>query len=114
MPGCCVAVDLRPGRALRDPRPPKGGEGGEHRRCEPGEGLAMRGPNRKIARRARQLRRNSTDAEMKLWFGLRDRRLGGFKFVRQESIGPYIGDFVCRDQKVIVEVDGGQHAESTR
>jgi very-short-patch-repair endonuclease len=74
----------------------------------------MRGPNRKIARKTRQLRRNSTDAEMKLWFGLRDRRLGGFKFVRQESIGPYVADFVCRERKVVIEVDGGQHVESTR
>jgi len=45
---------------------------------------------------------------------VRDRRLGGFKFVRQESIGPYVVDFVCRERKLIVEVDGGQHAESTR
>jgi very-short-patch-repair endonuclease len=74
----------------------------------------MRGPDRKIVRRVRTLRRSSTDAEMKLWLRLRDRRLGGFKFVRQESIGPYIGDFVCRDRKVIVEVDGSQHAESAR
>jgi very-short-patch-repair endonuclease len=75
---------------------------------------AMRGPNRKTVRKVRTLRRNSTDAEMKLWFGLRDRRLGGFKFVRQDSIGPYVADFVCRDRKVVVEVDGGQHAESAR
>ena len=38
----------------------------------------------------------------------------GFKFVRQESIGPYIADFVCREAKLIVEVDGGQHNESER
>ena len=43
---------------------------------------------------------------------MRDRRLAGFKFVRQKSIGPYVVDFICRDHKVIVEVDGGQHAES--
>ena len=49
---------------------------------------------------------------MTLWLSLRDRRLGGFKFVRQESIGPYVADFICRDQKVIIEVDGGQHADS--
>ena len=72
----------------------------------------MRGPNRKIARRVRGLRQNATDAEMKLWLCLRDRRLGGFKFMRQESIGPYVGDFVCRERKVVIEVDGGQHAES--
>ena len=74
----------------------------------------MRGPDRKAVRKVRQLRRKSTDAEMKLWFAVRDRRLGGFKFVRQESIGPYVVDFLCRDRKVIVEVDGGQHAQNTR
>jgi very-short-patch-repair endonuclease len=51
---------------------------------------------------------------MKLWFALRDRRLMGFKFVRQEAIGRYIVDFVCREKKLIIEVDGGQHAESKR
>jgi very-short-patch-repair endonuclease len=60
------------------------------------------------------LRRQATDAETKLWFALRDRRLGGFKFVRQEAIGLYIVDFVCRERKLIIEVDGGQHAENTR
>ena len=49
---------------------------------------------------------------MKLWLSLRDRRLGGFKFVRQETIGPYIADFVCRERNIIIEVDGGQHADS--
>jgi len=49
---------------------------------------------------------------MKLWFSVRDRRLAGFKFVRQKLIGPYVVDFLCRDRNLIVEVDGGQHAES--
>lgn len=49
---------------------------------------------------------------MRIWLALRDRRLGGFKFVRQETIGPYIADFVCRDRKLIVELDGGQHSEN--
>ena len=72
----------------------------------------MRGPDRKTNRRVRQLRTNATDAETKLWFAVRGRRLAGFKFVRQKSIGPYVVDFVCRDHKVIIEVDGGQHAKS--
>jgi very-short-patch-repair endonuclease len=72
----------------------------------------MRGPDRKTTTRVRQLRTNATDAEMKLWFAVRDRRLAGFKFVRQKSIGPYVVDFLCRDRNLIVEVDGGQHAES--
>jgi len=58
------------------------------------------------------LRRDSTKAETALWFYLRDRRLNGFKFVRQEAIGRYVVDFVCRDRMLIVEVDGGQHANS--
>lgn len=49
---------------------------------------------------------------MKLWLALRARRLGGFKFIRQGKIGPYIVDFVCREKRVAVEVDGGQHAGS--
>jgi very-short-patch-repair endonuclease len=56
--------------------------------------------------------RGQTDAETRLWFALRDRRLAGFKFVRQVSIGAYIADFVCREEKLVVEVDGGQHAEN--
>jgi very-short-patch-repair endonuclease len=65
------------------------------------------------ARSARSLRQNSTDAERKLWGQLRDRQLLGFKFVRQLPIGSYIADFACREADLIVELDGGQHAEST-
>jgi very-short-patch-repair endonuclease len=72
----------------------------------------MRGPSRKTAGRVRRLRRNATDAEMKIWFAVRDRRLAGFKFVRQEPIGPYVADFVCREARLIIELDGGQHNES--
>ena len=61
--------------------------------------------------RARNLRKNSTDAERALWSLLRDRRLAGHKFRRQVPIGPYIVDFVCYQSKLIVEVDGGQHQE---
>jgi very-short-patch-repair endonuclease len=59
--------------------------------------------------RARQLRRNQSDAENRLWFQLRSRQLG-VKFRRQEPIGPFIVDFCAVDPKLIVEVDGGQHA----
>jgi very-short-patch-repair endonuclease len=74
----------------------------------------MRGPNQSTVGKARQLRRSSTDAETKLWFALRDRRLAGHKFVRQNAIEPYIADFVCRDRKLIIEVDGGQHSDNPR
>jgi very-short-patch-repair endonuclease len=61
--------------------------------------------------RARQLRTRQTDAERKLWFLLRDRRLNGAKFRRQVPIDNYIVDFVCQESKLIVELDGGQHAD---
>jgi len=53
-----------------------------------------------------------TDAEGLLWQHVRNRQLHGHKLVRQEPIGPYICDFVCRDRHLIVEADGGQHADS--
>ena len=63
---------------------------------------------------ARDLRQNATDAEQALWLQLRAARLGGHKFRRQASIGRYIVDFVCFEVCLIVEVDGGQHAERHR
>jgi very-short-patch-repair endonuclease len=60
--------------------------------------------------RARQLRRNQTDAERTLWTRLRSRQLCGFKFRRQYPIGPFITDFCCFEQRLVVELDGGQHA----
>jgi very-short-patch-repair endonuclease len=64
--------------------------------------------------RARALRRRGTRAEAVLWRHLRDRQLAGFKFVRQAPIGPYFADFLCRERHLVVEVDGGQHADSAR
>ena len=58
---------------------------------------------------ARTLRRNMTDAENRMWYYLRSRRLAGYKFVRQHTIGKYIVDFICRDKNLIIEIDGGQH-----
>ena len=63
--------------------------------------------------RARNLRKNRTDAENRMWYYLRNRRLGGYKFVREHVIGKYIADFVCREKKLIIEVDGGQHMTAT-
>src|SRR5437016_5883899 len=74
----------------------------------------MRGPDRKKVHIERKLRGQQTDAERKLWFALRDRRLGGHKFARQQAIGPFIVDFVCREKNLIVEVDGGQHSENAK
>ena len=64
-----------------------------------------------LAHFKKALRANQTDAEAKLWYLLRDRRLFKLKVRRQEPIGPYIVDFVCHWQKLIVECDGGQHDE---
>ena len=63
---------------------------------------------------ARALRKDGTDAEAALWWRLRDRRLGGWKFRRQHPIGPLVVDFVCPEAKLIVELDGGQHASQVR
>jgi very-short-patch-repair endonuclease len=60
---------------------------------------------------AKSLRENSTDAERLLWQHLRARQAQGLKFRRQQPIGNYIVDFVCFDRKLIIELDGGQHAE---
>ena len=59
--------------------------------------------------RARDLRKQDTQAERLLWEALRARRLGGFKFVRQLVIGPYFADFCCRKHGLIVEIDGATH-----
>ena len=59
---------------------------------------------------ARVLRRGQTDTEKKLWYLLRGRELKGFKFRRQFPIGPYIADFCCWERRLVVELDGGQHA----
>ena len=61
---------------------------------------------------ARQLRRNSTDAEIALWRLLRASALAGIKFRRQQPVGPYIVDFISFSHRLIVECDGGQHAEN--
>jgi very-short-patch-repair endonuclease len=61
---------------------------------------------------ARALRRGSTDTERRLWAVLRDRRLAGYRFRRQHPIGDFIVDFVCTKHHLVVEADGGQHADS--
>ena len=73
---------------------------------------AIRGSSKTTLGRAKKLRRDMTPQEKLLWRYLRDRRLGGFKFRDQQPLGLYVGDFVCQEQKLIVEADGSQHAES--
>jgi very-short-patch-repair endonuclease len=74
----------------------------------------MRGGNTGKTRRARELRKVDNEAEEELWHELRGRRLNGYKFVRQLPIGPYFADFACREVNLVVEVDGSQHADSSR
>jgi very-short-patch-repair endonuclease len=61
--------------------------------------------------RARRLRREDTDAEARLWNALRAHRLGGWKWRRQVPRGRYIVDFFCAEARLVVELDGGQHAD---
>ena len=74
----------------------------------------MRGAREHKTERARRLRQTATEAETALWYRLRSRALNGHKFVRQESIGPYTVDLVCREYRLVIEVDGGQHADNAR
>jgi 16S rRNA processing protein RimM len=83
------------------------GEGGA-RRSSKSEAGRVRGADVTTAR-AREFRRNQTDAEKRLWSRLRNNSLGGFKFRRQHPIPPYIADFFCEQLGVIIELDGGQH-----
>lgn len=68
-------------------------------------------PSAALRDRARQLRRTQTEAERRLWMRLRSRQLNYAKFRRQYPISPFIADFCCEEHKLVVELDGGQHAE---
>jgi very-short-patch-repair endonuclease len=63
-----------------------------------------------LTNKARSLRKNQTDVEQLLWKYLRNRQLFNYKFRRQFPIEPYVADFVCLELKLIIELDGGQHA----
>jgi len=63
--------------------------------------------------RAKQLRQNQTDAESLIWQKVRNNQLG-HKFRRQVPVGIYIADFLCLELKLVIEIDGGQHAESEK
>jgi very-short-patch-repair endonuclease len=65
-------------------------------------------------RHAKALRNSMTEAERRLWYRLRAHRFGGYKFKRQVPIGPYVVDFACLGRRLVVELDGGQHADSAK
>lgn len=92
--------------------------GGEVARAQPEteRGVVSTTPTRRspshIAR-ARQLRHGDNMAEATLWNELKAKKLGGHKFSRQVPLGPYYADFVCRQSKLVVELDGSHHAGSS-
>jgi len=95
------------------------GEGGASRSEATGEGFVPQTPHhRPTAKRirsfAKKMRRESTDAEAAMWRLLRDRRLALFKFRRQVPFQNFILDFVCFEKRLIIEIDGSQHASSER
>ena len=61
--------------------------------------------------KSRQLRKNMTPQERKLWYIIKNRQFNGYRFRRQFPLGQYIVDFICREKKIIIEIDGGQHNE---
>ena len=75
-----------------------------------GEGNLIQENIMNLTNKARSLRKNQTDVEQLLWKQLRNRRLFNYKFRRQFPIEPYITDFACLELKLIIELDGGQHA----
>ena len=68
--------------------------------------------NKTLTKLARGLRRQQTDAEKKIWYCLRSRQFQGVKFRRQQPLGPYIVDFCSLKEKMVIELDGGQHAST--
>jgi very-short-patch-repair endonuclease len=96
------------GSAVRKDLPPPCGEGGE--------GVSFQLPERHSAshrdiRRARRLRTEMTDAELRLWMRLRCEQIDGYRFRRQVPIGRYFVDLVCLRARLVIEIDGGQHAQ---
>jgi very-short-patch-repair endonuclease len=77
----------------------------------PKDSLRIRGTTRQIEQAAYRLRQNPTPAEAKLWSALQGKQLKGLKFRRQHPIGRFIVDFYCPSCKLVIEVDGGVHAQ---
>jgi very-short-patch-repair endonuclease len=94
--------------------PAKRGGGAEQSEAEGGNSARKSRSRRKTGttERAQKLRWVENSAEGMLWLELKGRHLGGHHFVRQHPIGPYFADFACRKARLVVEVDGSQHADS--
>ena len=90
-----------------------GGCGGASRQATPATLAQVQSRHELLKKRARFMRANPTDAERKLWYILRDKRLNGLRWRRQQVIDDrYIVDFICFEHRVIIEADGSQHAEN--
>ena len=99
----------------------RGGEGASPKSSRWGDTSATQPPRPwpEIKRRytstalhhAQAMRQNQTNAEVLLWYYLRKKQLGGYKFRRQQPMGAYIADFACLPEKLLIELDGGQHAD---
>ena len=102
----------------RAPFPPPARAGGEEPRSGEGEGLSSQQSTNDKAydplptQRSRDLRNHGTPAERTLWNALSNRKLAGVRFNRQVVIKPYICDLVARSQKLVIELDGGQHGDA--
>jgi very-short-patch-repair endonuclease len=72
-----------------------------------------RAATRRLQTLARHMRHEPTSAEARFWHHARNRAIGGMKFRRQVPVGPYIADFLCLEEMLIVEIDGGQHGEDS-
>jgi very-short-patch-repair endonuclease len=107
----CVAGIVNPSSVAARHLLPQGEKGGEARRVPVPHHRSL---DPFYLGAARRLRRAQTPQELKLWGILRDRRFAAHKFRRQVPIGRYIADFVCFGGRLIIELDGSQHAESVR
>ena len=111
-----IALNHSPLEGESQPAEPPGDSGcggGTNRRSPQASrwGEIKRSYPEKTLNRAKSLRRNQTDAEGLLWHYLRNKQLDGYKFRRQQPISSYIVDFACLPEKLLIELDGGQHAE---
>ena len=106
-----VVKDFSTGSKLRSP-PPKRGRSARQRRVGVKAASRFDRTPQKTAR-ARRLRRDATDVEKRLWQRLRNGQIDGLAFRRQHPLGPYILDFFCPSLRFAIELDGGQHSQST-
>ncbi len=106
---CATGVIRLSSRYEFDPSPEGGGRAAVGGRV--GQSCQADESSTKARLRARRLRRNTTDAEKRLWYRLRKLDLDGSHFRRQVPIGPYIADFACMAARLVIEVDGSQHAK---